>query len=360
MDTPTASAAVLEVNRSNPFEDMRTTIEQLPDQDQNGALVLAVERFSVSANNLSYVLLGDDVLSSWDAFPARTPGWGRVPVWGVARVVERGSSVATTGDRFTGYLPMATHVAVHATPTKLGLLTTDEPRAGMLAFYRRMTRLEVTADVSDEEADIDAVMLPVYPFAALLASDLVRAGAKRVVISSASSRVAAGLSRLLRNRGVDVIGLTSARHSSAVGTFGTYAKIFTYDEIDLIDAFAPTVFVDIAGSADVAQAVHRRLGKQLEASIAVGGSHLRSWPPVTGPGPSVTAFNTGDRELEVIRDQGEGVLATVYREARDDLVAWAASWLQVTPVAGLDATKQVWREIAAGSTDPLRATVIRP
>lgn len=359
MSNTSEIASVLEVDRSNPFQEIRTIEEKIAESGE-GSLILAVERFSLSANNLTYVLLGDDVLRSWDAFPARASGWGRVPVWGVARVVGGDPSVAKIGDRWTGYLPMATHVSVHVAPSEFGLLTTDEPRASMLPCYRRLTPYESGAEVDDHRADMDTVMLSVFPFAALITDDLVRMGVPTVVVSSASSRVSTSVSRLLGIRGIRVVGLTSPRNRADVESLGTYASVLTYAEIDQLDDSAGTVFVDVAGSAEITEAVHRRLGNQLEASVAVGGTHIRALPPVAAPGPLVTQFNAGDRESEVLGERGVQALQKLYSDARAELIAWAPSWLKVTPVAGLDATKQVWRDIAAGKSNPLEAKVIRP
>jgi hypothetical protein len=45
-----------------------------------GEALFTVERFGLSANNITYAALGD-TLRYWDLFPAE-PGWGRIPVWG--------------------------------------------------------------------------------------------------------------------------------------------------------------------------------------------------------------------------------------------------------------------------------------
>ncbi len=49
-------------------------------------VVVELERFALTANNLTYAKLGS-ALGYWRYFPA-PQGWGRVPVWGVGRVAE--------------------------------------------------------------------------------------------------------------------------------------------------------------------------------------------------------------------------------------------------------------------------------
>ena len=45
-------------------------------------------------------------MSYWGFFPAE-PGWGRMPVWGFAKVLESRSEALEEGIRVYGYLPPA-------------------------------------------------------------------------------------------------------------------------------------------------------------------------------------------------------------------------------------------------------------
>lgn len=351
------TAAVLEVERNNPFQNLRL-IEENVRAGEPDSVLLAVDRFSLATNNLGYALLGD-VLKSWDAYPSPTPGWGRVPVWGAARVLAAPESVAQVGTTVTGYLPMATHVAVRAESTDSGLLTLDEPRNGMLPIYRHLALDRAPASWDAHQIDVDTVMLAVFPFASVLAHDLLRDSARTVVVSSASSRSAAALSRLLADRDVDVIGLTSARNRAAVDSMGTYHRVLSYDDIDALPDATDVVYVDVAGAAEVTAAVHRRLGTRVTSSIVVGGTHVRSWP-AESRGPEVTVFNTGDREQQLAAEIGRAAIEEMYLDARRTLVEWASPWLQVTRMDGLTAAGETWLAIAAGRSNPLSAVVIRP
>lgn len=356
MTSHLVTADVLEVDRPRPFDGTYRVTDRY--EAEESTIVLAIERFAIATNNLAYVLLGDDVLRSWDAFPASSPTRGRVPVWGIARVEVADPAVVAVGTRLSGYLPMATRVGVHAEPVSAGLLTTDEPRAALLPTYRRLD--VVDDDQDDATADVATVLLPIYSAAALLSDDLLRADAQSVLVSSASSRTALGLSRLLRIRGVPVTGLTSERHRAAVEKVGVYDDVLTYDQVDRLSCPAGTSYVDVAGRPEVTAAVHRHLGDRLQASIAVGATHVRALPTEAPPGPAVEQFNTGDRELAVLAERGEAALRDAYRAARAELVEWASTWLRVNTVHGLAGAEQAWRDVVAGASDPLTATVIRP
>ncbi|MDF2829082.1 MAG: hypothetical protein K0R01_2365 [Mycobacterium sp.] len=345
---------VLEVDRTTPLDGLELVGEPLPPR-RPGVVILAVERFSVAANNLGYVLV-NDVLKTLEAFPSPSRDRARIPVWGIAEVVAADPTVAAVGTRVAGFLPMATRVAVRAENTDIGLLSVDEGRVGMLPIYRRLVPLPDESDSAG--GDVETVLLPVHPFAALLAADVVASGVRRVVVSSASSRSASALSRLLVGAGVTVVGLTSPGHRAAAETFGVYDRVLGYDEVDRLDPSDGTTYVDVAGSPDVTGAVHDRLGRHLVTSIGVGGTHARSSP--SGSGPPLAMFNTGDREVELTRERGWPAVQSLYDAARSDLVPWASGWLRVQTVTGLNSTAPVWRDIVAGRSDPLSAVVIRP
>jgi hypothetical protein len=357
MPSDKLSVSVLEADRADAFEHTRIVSDRLPDDPD--ALVLEVLRFSLATNNLGYVMLGD-VLRSWDAYPSPSPGWGRVPVWGAARVLAAPRGVADVGTVVTGYLPMATHTALRAAAVPEGVLAVDQPRAAMLPIYRRLTTAPpVLAQWDEHQIDVDTVLLAVFPFATLLARDL-QQQTDRVVVSSASSRSAAALARLLSGAGIAVTGLTSARHRAAVESFGVYENVLTYDDIAALPIGGDVVYADLAGSAEVGAALGTRLGSRLAATVVVGGTHLRSWSAGAPQDPTVSVFNTGDREQELAAELGQEAVEQLYLAARIDLNGWACPWLQVRTLSGLEAADATWRDIAAGRSDPLSAVVIRP
>ena len=101
-------------------------------------------------------------------------------------------------------------------------------------------------------------------------------GADQVVLSSASSKTAAGTALCISRRGgtrPQVIGLTSTAHVGFVEGLGCYDRVVTYEDVTSLDPTVTAVFVDIAGNADVRLAVHRHLGDRLSASFTVGMTH---------------------------------------------------------------------------------------
>src|SRR6056297_227972 len=103
----------------------RTSIGQtrLVDADEpdlaDGQVRLHVDRFAVTANNVTYAVFGD-VLGYWKFFPVDDGRWGRVPAMGWATVVESRNADLAVGSRYYGWYPMAHTVVFTATATDDG------------------------------------------------------------------------------------------------------------------------------------------------------------------------------------------------------------------------------------------------
>ena len=78
----------------------------IPDTElADGAVRLKIESFSVTSNNITYAVAGES-FGYWKFFPA-PDGFGIVPMWGHAKVIESKSDDIAVGERVYGYLPMA-------------------------------------------------------------------------------------------------------------------------------------------------------------------------------------------------------------------------------------------------------------
>ena len=81
-----------ELNRTD-LHDTRFVAGQPPEL-ADGEALLHIESFGLTANNITYAVFGD-AMNYWAFFPASGPGWGKLNVWGYARVEEsRNSGVA--------------------------------------------------------------------------------------------------------------------------------------------------------------------------------------------------------------------------------------------------------------------------
>src|SRR4051795_8690843 len=130
---------LIEVRR----DDLRTTRRiDAPSTAGPGELLLRVDRFALTANNVTYAAFGA-AMRYWDFFPADDDGWGRVPVWGFADVEKSAVAGLPDGTRVYGYFPMGSHLAI--TPTHVtasGFVDGAAHRAELPAVYNQYQLVE--------------------------------------------------------------------------------------------------------------------------------------------------------------------------------------------------------------------------
>lgn len=267
--------------------------------------------------------------------------------------------------RFTGYLPMATHVTMSAVADHPGLRDVSDERRDLLPLYRELRRVDDDPTWDEALVDAELAMLPVYPAAGVLDDDLLRAGTGRVVISSASSRTSMAVGRLLVERGIPVTGLSGPARVQAAASVGAYTQVLPYDDLADLDVHDGTTFLDVAGDPSIARAVVDRLGAALSQTIAVGGSRLTTLagPPAPGParpGPPVVRFSTAQREVDLAEQLGRAAVDRIEQRARRLLVPWAAQALRVEPLRGLTEAADAWTRVGSGDVDALTALMISP
>ncbi|MEA2272262.1 MAG: hypothetical protein QOI98_970 [Solirubrobacteraceae bacterium] len=330
--------------------------DALPAPLEPGQALLAVDRFGLSANNITYAVFGD-AMSYWSFFPA-PDGWGRVPVWGFAEVADAGDTALEAGARVYGYFPPSTHLAV--TPERVdahGFVDAAPHRVGLPATYNSYARTDADP-VYDPSTESEQMLLRPLFFTSWLIDDFLDEerffGASAVVLSSASSKTALGLAFLLAQReGVEVIGLTSPRSVGFVESVGVYDTVVPYEDVASLPA-ADAVYVDMSGAADVRSAVHNRYGDRLAHSAAVGATHWTRMaaPPEPLPGPPPTLFFAPDRVKKRAAEWGRGGLEGRLAESWHGFVAWTPRWLEVVEGRGPEAVERAYREVLEGQTDP--------
>ncbi len=350
-----------------------------------GRAALRVERFALTANNVTYGACGDlPGLEYWRFFPA-PDGWGRVPVWGFATVVASSHPDVAVGDRFYGFLPMSTHLVVE--PDRAGpqgFVDGAAHRRGLSPVYNTYLRVreQPGQDAAARAAsEAEAMLLrPLFTTAFLIDDFLVDEGvfgARRVVIASASSKTAYATAFLLaRRRGtpqaVEVVGLTSPAHVGFVERLGCYDRVLAYADVGRIEPDLPTVYVDMSGDAGLRERVHRGLGDALRHDCAVG---LTRWEEGVGrrrpegaapaplPGPKPTMFFAPARWKKREADWGAAGFAARQAEARDAFSAKLrgdGGWLTVVEGRGPEDVVRVWRELVDGRGRPEQGHVLVP
>ncbi|MBS4047095.1 MAG: DUF2855 family protein [Alphaproteobacteria bacterium] len=331
------------------------------DDLQPDQILVKIDSFALTANNITYAQLGD-VMSYWGFFPpngqnGEDDAWGIIPVWGFADVIASRHPAIAVDERIFGYFPMATHLVM--TPGKLtdsNFIEAAPHRAKLPPAYNSYLRITADPTFSEDFEAYQSLLRPLFITSFLIddfLSDEKFFGAQTVILSSASSKTAFGLAHLLhRHKGATVVGLTSGSNRAFVEGLGCYDRVVTYDEIGQ-QPVEDAVYVDFAGSAEVRRAVHEHYGDHLKYSCAVGMSHREMNPPGKGlPGAKPIFFFAPDRMVKRSKDWGRGGMETRLNAAWTEFVPALQGSITVVRGTGRSAVEAAYRSMLAGSVKP--------
>ena len=326
-----------------------------PSALSSGQARLRIERFALTANNVTYAASGF-AIGYWKFFPTAQKDWGLVPVWGFAEVVESRSDVVSVGERFYGFYPLASELVIQ--PVAHGgnaVRDVAKHRVDLPAVYNIYARASSAPKESDP---YQALMQPLIATSYLLYDWLLDNNwfeAKQIVVGSASSKTGLGLTAFLAghaDKPFKVVGLTSKGNADFVNELGFCDQVLTYDNVETLDQIA-TVYVDMAGNGDVKQRLHTRLDGYLNHSSAVGISHWDQFAPqakVAGPKPE---FFFAPSQIEKRKkDWGKGVIEQKISEATQMIVQDATRWLSLETRKGLEAAMTPYAALASGTANP--------
>lgn len=345
-------------------DDLRQcrTVESEPPDLAEGQALLRVDRFGMSANNVTYAVMGE-AMSYWSFFPTAEEGWGRVPVWGFAEVEASEAEGVEPGTRVYGYLPPSSQLLVTpADADERGFLDGSPHRAALPSAYQRYLATGADPFYSAETEEMQMLLRPLF-FTSFLIDDQLDddglAGKGPILMSSASSKTAIAAAFLLAQRPeVELVGLTSPRNAEFVSELGIYGRVVTYDAIDSLERGAAT-YVDFAGDAAVREAVHGHYRDELAHSMAVGVTH---WEDFTGggelPGPTPAFFFAPDRVVKRSKDWGRIELERRVAEAWHPFCTWIGERLEVVHDRGFEGLQAAYLETLEGQVDPRVARVV--
>ncbi|HJV69614.1 DUF2855 family protein [Ideonella sp.] len=353
------------------------------DPDAPGARALAagevrlrVEQFALTANNVTYAAFGQE-MDYWRFFPSGDEAFGCIPVWGFATVVESRCEGVESGMRVYGYLPMGSYLVVQPARVRpRGFVDAAPHRAGLAAAYNDYAACAQDPLYDAQREGLQALLRPLFTTSFLLDDFLAGQGdfgARRLVLSSASSKTAYGTAFCIGRRAghPQRVGLTSRGNFDFVRSLGCYEQVLAYDELPSLDANVPASYVDFAGSAPLRLAVHRHLGDALRYSCAVGGSHwqdLRSPAAERLPGPAPQLFFAPAQAQRRAAPPPEGLgprgleqaIAGAWHAFIETLSTASPPWLVVRHGRGPQAMADALSALVGGAADPREGLMLSP
>lgn len=330
-----------------------------------GAALLRVESFAVTANNVTYAVVGD-AFGYWNFFPA-PEGWGIVPMWGHAIVEASAHPDVAVGERVYGYLPMASHLRVEPGHVSNGsfsdMAAHRQPMSPVYNQYRRLGG-DPTHDPAREAQRM--IFQPLFGTSFLIEAMFAKEnwfGADTLVMTSASSKTALALAHIARTKASQIkrIGLTSAGNVAFVERSGLYDEVLTYDDIGRL-AGRNAVSVDFAGNSAVLRAIHEALGDGLKYSCLVGATHVDALghrETTALPGPEPIMFFAPDHMTAAIKEMGMDAYMASYNGAWREFLTSTDGFMTVDERQGLAGAEAAFAETLKGSAAPDSGIVIR-
>jgi hypothetical protein len=337
-----------------------------------GQALMRITDLALTTNNITYAAFGDTPhLRYWNFFPTGEAGWGHMPAWGFAEVVESTVEGVEPGERFYGYWPIATHLVVE--PVRVGergFYDGAAHRLDLTSAYNHYQRTRTDAAYREEYEPYQALLRPLFITSFMLADFLEDNdffGARQIVVSSASSKTAYGTAFCLEGRDdVRLVGWTSNGNRNFVESLGCYAQTISYDELDTLDASIPTLYVDFAGNDGLRTSIHNHFHDTLVYDCYAGSAqsqdHLDN-ADQSLPGPSPQPYfapyqikkrNADWGPLEVTRRFNEAQLAFIGRVSDVE-----QPWLKVSRHEGFEAAQTLVAELCEGRVDPLEGHMLK-
>jgi len=318
-----------------------------------GQIRMQIERFAMTANNITYAVIGKQ-LKYWDFFPT-LDNHGKIPVWGFASVIESNHTDIAEGERFYGYYPMATELIV--SPGKIspyGFNDMAEHRQHLAPIYNNYAKM--TKEVNQMDNHL-CIFRPLYT-TSFLNYDFLKSNdfynAKQVILTSASSKTAMGIAQLFmtnkEQHNLEVIGLTSDKNKPFVKETKYYDTVLCYEEIDQLDKI-PSVAVDLSGNTTTLVNVNDHLGEDL-AFISLIGLTDYSKTDRSVKLPNSKFFFAPDVAAQFFKEHGRDKATQLIQDALINFIKDANQWIQIETIHSLEKLEPLYKEMLIGKVNP--------
>lgn len=336
----------------------------------DGEVRLRIDSFSVTANNITYAVIGD-MFGYWNFFPAEGD-WGVVPMWGHAVVEESQHPDIAAGERVYGYLPMGTHLDV--LPGKVsggGFTDMAAHRQPMSPIYNQYSRLAADPEHDPSKEAERMLFGPLFKTGFLIEAMFRREGwfgAQNLIMTSASSKTSMGLASVAKDLSPAIkrVGLTSKGNVEFVRSTGLYDEVIAYDDADSLPETA-SVSVDFAGNSSLLRSIHETLGDSLKYSCLVGATHVdaRGANSAGGsggemPGPKPILFFAPDHAVATVKELGPKAFGEAVAASWKGFLRAVDGVVSVDARRGLEAAAVAFVDTLEGRADPQTGIIIRP
>jgi hypothetical protein len=359
----------LQSRKSALGESRLTTEDMAPLQD--GDITLRIDRVAITTNNVTYLTFGEAPIHYWSYFPTGDDEWAQMPAWGFADVIESTLPEIPVGERYYGFFPIANVLRMR--PQRLtdrGFFDAMPHRLPLTSAYNFYTKCSADPAYSPILEDYQALLRPLFVTSWMLADFLKDNdffGAKRIVVSSASSKTAYGAAAWLdENADIELLALTSAGNRDFVESLGLYAQIFFYDQLDDIARDQPVLYLDFSGDAALRARVHRHFADTLVYDCLVGftqTTEMMSSNKVEMPGPRPAFFFAPEQIRKRTQDWGPAGFNERFSGAETRFIVRLSdpknAWMDIVEHHGIESAQGLIADLVAGQMDPRAGHIVR-
>ena len=352
----------------------RIVTQQLGNDIDENEVLLKVEKFSFTANNVTYGVAGD-AIGYWQFFPPTenlNNEWGCIPMWGFAEVVSSNNDDIKNGERIFGYFPPANNLLVN--PIKISpqsFIDGKEHRKELPPVYNNYVRLNGEENYDSSMDNVRALLFPLHITAFCLCDALEEQayeGASQVIIISASSKTGIGLAQGLADNADSpkIVGLTSTNNTNFLEELGCYDEVISYDQLEKINNQDLSVMVDMSGNREILSSIQDSLGNNMVKCLTVGMTHWNKGGTVEDAlaeaelqdrtefffAPSHIQKRNSDWGVE-----GYNKRTSIFMSKRAEQ---SREWMQIKEISGLDKFIQTYQEIVSGDIKPNEGIIVLP
>lgn len=330
-------------------------------------ILICVDRFGFSANNITYQALGEHPLFRYFDFHAppndhergiSSSTHGVVPVWGFGTVIGSSLPKVEVGERLYGYLAPTRYVLVEIDPNDVNKHAIYVPRAHLPPDrrpYNQITRCSSDPVYTKETEDLIMLYRPLF-WTSFWCEDWLYTsgyygndndaapGAVTMLISSASSKTAFCFAYCVRKRAEaeaeattsrksnskpkptstttpTLIGITSSKNLAFTKRLGLYDQVYSYDEFTSVPALninnnrgkeartgtSRWIYIDVAGNDKLNDKVYKHFESPYTGTLVMSVSlGMTTLTPATAT--ATASMSTGKEDKD--KDRASALISS--------------------------------------------------
>ncbi|MDO6693268.1 DUF2855 family protein [Aliiglaciecola sp. 3_MG-2023] len=330
-------------------------------------VVLKIDSFGFSANNITYALFGEK-MGYWGFFPAQE-GFGIMPIWGFATIEYSNNPDLVVGEKVFGYLPFATHLVITA-----GKITANDfydvspVRKSISSVYDQYVRCNADPAYDPKKEDWQLNFRPLFMTSFVLddfIGEIATPDTTNIVLTSASSKTAYGAAYLLKkhckSRGLNynVVGLTSKHNKAFTQKTACYDQVLDYQAFSTLDKSDKTIVLDFSGNKPLLLDLQAHLSASLQKMIYIGVTDVESQAKSYAGELQGEFFFAPTQVNKRMQEWGGKGFMQRYAVAWGGFSQHMESLLGTTNIKGIDAIQRIYLDGLSGQFDTSQMYVLQ-